>query len=318
MSGRKQTKIELVAERLFVLGRLVEIRGLMADLVGVRGAMHRVIDAASEEELKLAKVEADGSRAWLAETEDPDVGYLAVDSDDQDVERVANLLRRMIAKGRKLREELIIGLNQHGDEARRNLETRVAASEGRLLAAEDLLCRWGRTGSLAPLRASLGDAREQVRVGRYDAASETLESLDKDVREAAKDAVTLEESHQKRLYLLKALRQVCADMGFTETGAPVHTNPEDRSSPIAFTVDTVTQGRIDFDLALDAARCFSEMEDERCFHDFAEISKHLEEAYGIRTAFRREDGEAPILRQRGEKDLPDGATEDRAAKRGGR
>ena len=108
------------------------------------------------------------------------------------------------------------------------------------------------------------------------------------------------------MYLLKALRQVAADLHFTEITQPHFEKPSERGSRIVFSVDTHDRGQIDFHLTLDGLGSFSEMADNQCPVEFGELSKQLDERFGIQTQFRPVTGEStPELRRKSEKELPD-------------
>jgi hypothetical protein len=70
-------------------------------------------------------------------------------------------------------------------------------------------------------------------------------------------------------------------------------------------VDTLDRGRVAFTLSLEDISSFSEIVQDRCFEEFGQLSRYLEEAFGIQTQFRLADGELPPkLRHKGELDLP--------------
>ncbi|HOF89698.1 MAG TPA: hypothetical protein PLZ36_16575, partial [Armatimonadota bacterium] len=142
---------------------------------------------------------------------------------------------------------------------------------------------------------------------RYGELEALLKALRAELTEKTAAADAREAQQQHRLYLLKALRQVCAEMGFEETAPPRYAREGDRGSDILLTVDTIARGQIAFTVALDGIRTDSGLTDRECPQDFQQISQFLDEEFGIETAFHLENGEPlPVLKARGEKDEPTG------------
>jgi chromosome segregation ATPase len=121
---------------------------------------------------------------------------------------------------------------------------------------------------------------------------------------------TLLEAHERRLYTLRGLRDVCRQLGFKEIDGPRYesgdTNPQ---SPILFKIDTLGRGTVLFKLGMDQKiETDSAIEHGRCATEFAKLSDQLAAAYGVQARFTelQEDG-GPIRKERGSRDLPDDA-----------
>jgi len=132
-----------------------------------------------------------------------------------------------------------------------------------------------------------------------------LAGLEGEIRGLSAKAEDLEERHQKRLHVIKALRAVFRDMGFAEVSPPDYEDPKDRTSPVVIEVDTRARGRIRFTIDLERISGDSELLHEHCIDDFAALTDALQNAYGIGTAFQMPDGTPlPRLIRKGEQSLP--------------
>jgi hypothetical protein len=127
--------------------------------------------------------------------------------------------------------------------------------------------------------------------------------------ELAKEAGKREEMHQRRLYILKGLREVCASLGFDEIGKPKYEKEGDFNSAVFHTVDTLNEGRVTFKLHLDnKIESDSGISLDACGDEFKKLSDLLKETYGVETAFKRVSGEeGPKKISKTEKPMPQSA-----------
>jgi len=116
---------------------------------------------------------------------------------------------------------------------------------------------------------------------------ETAGSLSGDIKRLGEETVRREKLQQKRVYVLKGLRNTCAYLGFKEVGGPDYDNKEDRNSPVVQTFDTINRGLITFRLTLDGRiDSNSGMSDDVCTEEFSRLAEFLAQEYGIQTEFK--------------------------------
>jgi len=114
-----------------------------------------------------------------------------------------------------------------------------------------------------------------------------------------------EELHQKRLYVIKALREVCASLGFREKESPHYLEANNIHSPIVQIFDTLNLGEIKFIVTLDGKlESDSGINMDRCGLEFNEISKFLKEEFGMETEFRPIEESEPLKKRKSASELP--------------
>jgi hypothetical protein len=123
---------------------------------------------------------------------------------------------------------------------------------------------------------------------------------------ALKTAIDKEQSHQKRLYVVKSLREVCASMGFEEKGDPYFETEDERTSAVIQEFKTFVYGDLIFRITLNGnLESTSGISTEHCGEQFEEISTALKDHYGIKTEFRLEDEDEPLKTKKTAKRIPD-------------
>ena len=151
-----------------------------------------------------------------------------------------------IARGQAAIRALDSAFNQQADAMSRALSERLGAFETlfyekreliRLWRGEEEVNRWSET--LSRLKRLL---KEQAYRDMEAALSKVESSLGKQIAEVE----ALEAKQQKRLYLLRSLRQVCHEMDFRELGMPAYEQEGQRGSRILYRVDTLDRGKSPF------------------------------------------------------------------------
>lgn len=305
MSERKYSEYRLQREREEKLRLLGRISSLQGELGALKQRVSLLLESASEGLRSTFAKEVAAARDWLSGVRMEQGKSVDMDVEIGLMQKVERELDRQVGQGRSVQESLTVAFTQKADAMGQELAQHIAKLEQRYLSGKQLLELWLGEQSLREWEEKIIQLRRlldeeqygklQTLVGRW------LEELAKKITWAEEE----EEKHQKRLYLLKALRQVCADMGFGELSPPQYEREGERGSRILLTVDTYDRGKIEFALSLDRISTFSEIAHEKCFEEFDQLSQFLEEGYGIQTEFKREDGtRPPKLIRKGEKDLP--------------
>jgi hypothetical protein len=138
-----------------------------------------------------------------------------------------------------------------------------------------------------------GDAKEAQR--QISSLEKELALLEESVYALSVDVESREKSHGRRLYVLKALRETCAKLGFEEIEEPDYERKGNRNSAIVQGFDTFNRGVILFKIHLDGhIDSDSGMITGACKDEYGKLSRLLLEEYGVAAEFRRE----------GEDDLP--------------
>jgi hypothetical protein len=168
---------------------------------------------------------------------------------------------------------------------------------------KELLNNWYGQGAILGYTEAISEIRRLIDQKQLGIAAKNLDKLEHHLNSQAAQAEAKEIQHQKRIYVLGALRQVCRDLGFQETEPQFEGN--DRSKSIVYQVDTLDQGRIVFRLTLDGVAADSQIAETKCLNEFGQVSRLLEEKFGVKTNFKqneqRQDGE---LKYEPAKDLP--------------
>ncbi len=234
--------------------------------------------------------------------------------DTRDLTRLSALrenTQQELAEGQRLLDQLESILVSGARALQRSLSNQLGVLEQRINRNQQTLTAWGVDHTEQWTRR-IGAVRQLLAAEQWSHAESEIERLNVAVDTAEASVEELEQKHQQRLYLLQAIRQVCADMGFAEVEAPAFQTAGVKTSPITFTVDTWDRGVIQFLLRLDGLTVHSDISQDHCFEEFSQISEYLSDQYGIQTSFRMPEGaDRPRLRQRGEMEEPFGISAER-------
>jgi hypothetical protein len=306
MSGVKCSEFRLRQEREQRMRLLQEINNLVSELHALEKHLHTVIVSASEGLRTTFSSEVNQAEAWLGSLSVPQSALLDVNGDIAYLRQIQQQLTKQVKRGRELQESLTVAFTQKADELGRRLAQQLAQAEQSYLSRQELLKQWLGEQASQSYQQRLSEARCLLEEERYGELEQYLREFQTEISHRIREVEQLDEQHRKRLYLLKALRQVCADMGFQEIAPPRFEEEGNCRSRILLTVDTFDRGRIEFKLSLEQISACSEIASDRCFEEFDLLSQFLDEAFGVQTEFRMEDGSRPPrLIRKGEAELPD-------------
>ncbi|ODS34702.1 MAG: Chromosome partition protein Smc [Candidatus Scalindua rubra] len=144
-------------------------------------------------------------------------------------------------------------------------------------------------GKLIRCKETLRNGKDAEEVAKNFKETEgILSDLSKRLTGLAQEAYNREELHQRRLYILKGLREVCASLGFEEVSEPGYEKDGDYNSPVLQTFDTINEGPVTFRLHLhNLIESDSGINLEVCEDEFGKLSELLAHEYGVQTSFKR-------------------------------
>lgn len=306
MSGVKTTDYRIARERAEKLVRIKGITARQAEVEMLRARMDTMVSNASSGLRSTFAKEMERAQRWLSLPE-PTTTRAEMRTDLPDLAAAYQVWNNIAEEGRGIYEALQLAFTHKADAMGQQLAKLVAQAEGQLVGSRKLLVLWYGEPQVAAWEAQIQQGRELLEREAYGELEVQLTALTAELAGCIASADSREEQQQKRLYLLKALRQVCAEMGFEEVEAPHYAKDGDRGSTLLFTVDTIARGRITFKLTFQGISTFSELADDHCPTDFTQITEYLEDEFGISTEFYGEDGKPiPKLITKGEKDEPTG------------
>ena len=162
--------------------------------------------------------------------------------------------------------------------------------------------------AVPPLLKALDSKDYKIRIAAAEALGARVVALGAGVQSTTTRVEELQQAHERRLYTLKGLRDVCSRLGFAEVGGPRYESQRGDSA-IVLTVDTRSKGRITFKLGIDAQiETDSKMNPKYCASEFGRLSAELMTAYGIQSQFARVEADAkPKRRTYDAEDEPEGA-----------
>jgi hypothetical protein len=292
------------AEKLKLLGSIAsgdsQLGGLTAKLQqtlketpeGIKATFSRVVDEASR---------------WLTEAKGYDTGELGMNTAVGTLRQTESRLNDLVARGQGQLVTVIDTFTKKADSMQKELVTRLAQLEAIYSGHEKTIEIWLGHDAAERFGNSLADAKQDLEGQRLRQLNRKLEESGGMIDAAIAEAEGMAEKHQRRVYVLKALRHVCKEMGFEES-EPHYENEQDKRSRIVYEVDTLDKGKIRFSISLDKIDAFSGIQRGICLEEFDGLSNQLQKEFGVRTEFKVE-GERPDekLIKKGERDLPEGA-----------
>jgi hypothetical protein len=193
-------------------------------------------------------------------------------------------LNRHIEAGKRIQELLIAA---HESQAFRIEQRRKLADVDLLFqSSRDQLIRWFGDRKVDEVETERRRIGSDIDGDARDGLEENIEAYRASLMDAVDQANARELSHQKRMYLLECLRQLCERMDFNEISCKM---PADLNDRIVLSVDTHAYGIMTFYLALSDVSVDSPITRDRCSTDFRDISERLMRYYGIHTEFRLAD-----------------------------
>lgn len=223
---------------------------------------------------------------------------------DKELREYLERLDSIIEKGRDLLNKLLLNFTEKADSVQKALASRLVAVETVYAENTDLLASWFDQDSLKELDLSQREIAYAIADSHIKEADSMLGKIELTLANMVMEAQALEQKHCKRLYVLKALRQVCCELGFQESRL-AYENTESKQGNIIYELDTIDQGRLTFTISLDNIRSFSAIDDNRCMDEYRLISDNMQKEYGVKARFRmEEENPEKELRTRRELELP--------------
>lgn len=279
------------------------------ELDSIDYSLRYTIKSITEGIKEVINEEVNIAKEWLNQK----MTCLKISENKNVTDNIVSELNEMLKKGEDIKRNLEKALEKASN-LKDEIENDVSSIEVFFNGNKNLITSWLGREEVDKLENILEGLKIKVDKGYLRDIKGQIEELKKEIEDKANKARDLETKNQKRLYLLKALRQVCADMGFSEKMPPKYEKENDRSSRIILTVDTHNQGLITFYLTLDSISADSEIADNYCFEEFDKLSANLVEKFGIQTKFRRPQEEPKPKRiRKGELEEPDSSGKAREA-----
>lgn len=263
----------------------------------VESFVRELSEISSRSERILVHVKAQVLPERPADTTDEALSGLKASAD-----RLASEAAQLASRVEVVSAELIALEESDAVAAQVRAAARRAADE--IVRSRDLLERWSPKLSdelsaeadelVSQVDSALreqGDAREFLEAIVSRDAAGLQEKVEREIA-AAED---LQDRQARRVYVLKALRSVCGDLGFQECEAPKYEGG-DRRKGLVVSFDTRGKGIVSFRLTLDAhIETDSGMDHRYCASDFGMLSEALDSEFGMQAQFTDlGDDERPI------------------------
>lgn len=305
MSGYKYTRYWIEREREEKLRVISSINALQKELKALQRSVNEYLERVPEGLKSTFYTEAQAAQKWLDEVKGCSAGLSPSLSQALDeLRRVEARQKSLLARGRELRKRLVLVFTEQADELHKQLLCAYDEVEQLLRGNEELLSTWVKPFFRQAVE-NVATARDLLHEKRLKDAERLLAKTQAEIQKAVESAKKQEELHQKRLYLLGSLRQVCKDLGFEEISKPKLEREDDPTSSILYVVETFAWGQIRFSITLDSVQAFSQLNSATCFEKFDLLSQSLKDGFGINTEFRHMDGSRPPkLVRKEEKPLP--------------
>lgn len=313
MSGRKCTTIRLDAAREKTRKSLAKIARDLRTAEGVRLQLSTALEGASDGLLQHFAGESNRARVWIEKLNAlvATADTLTLASADDQVERRKREVGSIVQEGLGIQSRLAEAFVQQAGKLRAEGAGQLFALKSLLSRGREPISKWGNREFVDLAECKVIELQEQLEMDHLGEVKEGATVLTGEIERELQSAEENAGCHEQRVYVLKALRQVCADMGFTEVSPPSREVESDPKSRIRLIVDTINRGRVTFFLSLDAIESDSCITDSHCFEEFGRLSEQLTESFGVLTEFKMADGTAlPKLKRQGERDEPTGATRD--------
>jgi hypothetical protein len=303
MSGRKCSTISYDAAREQKRELLSQIDVQRRTVEGIRQQVVEALSGATPGLREHFAAESESAQRWieasdaLVSTSQP----LSPNSSLSDVSQQAREYRDIVMEGSRIQEHLQEAFIKRAGALRAEGARQIFAIESLLGGAQGLIASWFGHEEVDRARDLVRELHRHFEQDRIGDVSRLASSMQRDVNAKLQSAEANESKYQRRLYVLKALRQVCAEMGFKEVASPQAERPGDRKSRIILKVDTFNRGEVTFYLSLEFIEADSCISQTHCFEEFGQLSDHLAGTFGVMTKFQMEDGEsAPKLVRKGE------------------
>lgn len=281
-------------------------------------SLRQILQSASEGLRETFTGETQSGQQWLEKEQTAREAMMAIgeNAGTEQLRTATERLQALLIEGQKVIDDVQHAYTQIAGELRTKTEKQVATVETLFNGGRELLELWFGGQALEQMQAKLQAVQETLKAERLRKVEVPCQALQEDLRGKLRHAEEQEARHQRRMYLLKALRQVCADLGFGETLPPRYEREGDRGSRIILTVDTYNRGEVTFYLSLESIETDSCISEVYCDEEFDRLSTQLAEQFGVQTKFRRKDGETPPrLIRKGEKEEPGGGEKTQGADR---
>jgi hypothetical protein len=308
MSGRKCSTVSFDATREQKRQLLNQIDVQRRSAEGIRGQVLQALHDTTRGLRAHFSNESERARLWIEQADAVvSTPQLSLSSSLSDVSQQAHEYTLMMSEGVKVQEHLQESFVKQAGELRAEGAKQIFAVETLLGRGQGLIASWFGSTEVRRAQDSISDLHEHLRLDRLGEVSRLASSLEQDLSAKLSSADENQAKYDQRLYVLKALRQVCAEMGFKELAPPRAERPDDLKSRIILTVDTLNRGEVSFYLSLESIEADSCISKSHCFEEFGQLSAQLAEAFGVMTKFQMTDGKSdPKLRRKGELEEPTG------------
>lgn len=308
MSGYKYSQFRLKKEKELKIYFKNGIQHAARRLNGLAAAVDDTLNQAPQGIKKTFEQEVNNAKKWQEEVND--VGKNSIRMfmklPINELRKIHTHMQSLVNRGEILMDTLVTCFKQTASQMETRLVSRLSRLESMLSGHQEVLQTWIEPKDLQENEDIVKKAGQLLKEKQLKNAENQAGMAEKRIQAAIEEARDLEEKQEKRLYVLKALRQVCTDMGFQEM-SPQY-GEKGKKGPIVYEVDTLDQGKIRFFLSLDSIKTFSQLPDNTCLDEFDKVSNYLEEEFGVKTKFKtREEKPDQKLIQKGEMDLPEDA-----------
>lgn len=287
-----------------------ELADLRREVEACAHSLEQLLESASAGLQATFAAETERARQWLqhAQAVRKKTARVRDNAKTSQLREAIDRLRSVLRDGHAATELLQQAFTERASELRTQAEAQLSAVEVLFNGGRELLSNWFGEQEVHRLQAGLQRLRDTLQAERLRDVTAPCQTLQEELQGKLHYAQEQEAKHQRRVYLLKALRQVCAEMGFGEVAPPRYERTDDRSSRIVLTVDTFNQGLVTFYLSLESIEADSGITETHCFEEFDKLSAQLAEQFGVQTKFRLAEGEPrPQLKRKGELEEPSGA-----------
>jgi len=311
MSDYKYSTYSLQKEKEDKLRLLGDISAVRQVLSGLANKLSEVLNNAQDGVKATFSKEVKEAADWLKKigpqlTEDVDMNT-ATDR----LRTILSASNNLMVDGRKILGILVMSFTEKADALEKELISKLSQLESTYYGGKKMLETWFEHETIGEIDNYIKQAGIFLRERQLTELGKILESADRLINSRINDAQEMERKHQKRLYVLKALRQVCKEMGFAESEPRYE--KEDKRNRIVYEVDTLDQGNIRFFISLDSISANSAIPKNNCLEEFDKVSQFLEDEFGVKTKFMVEGARPDEKRiHKGEIDLPYGASQEKA------